>query len=85
MLTLRSPNVKEIEMKRKRYSEEQIIQVMKEVDEGMSVPDAARKHGVAAASIYPGAPVYWKSERISEHVPYGRYSDAHLHQRSVLH
>ena len=43
-------------MKRKRYSEEQIIASLKEVDAGASVPDVARRHGVAENTIYRWKP-----------------------------
>ncbi len=39
-------------MKKKRYSEEQIIGIIKENEAGVSVEDLARKHGVAAGTIY---------------------------------
>ena len=39
-------------MKQKRYSEEQIIQVLKEVEAGIPVADVCRKHGVSDASFY---------------------------------
>ena len=39
-------------MKRKRYSEEQIIQILKEAEAGMPVADVCRKHGVSDASFY---------------------------------
>ena len=39
-------------MKRKRYSEEQIISILKEHEAGASVPDLARRHGVAENTIY---------------------------------
>jgi putative transposase len=39
-------------MKKKRYSEEQIIKVLKENEAGMSVEQLARKHNVAAGTIY---------------------------------
>jgi putative transposase len=42
----------EIHMKKKRYSEEQIIGILKENEAGMSVDELARKHGVAAGTIY---------------------------------
>lgn len=40
-------------MKQKRYSEEQIIQSLKEAEAGMPVADVCRKHGVSNASFYP--------------------------------
>ena len=39
-------------MKRKRYTEEQIIGVLKEHEAGASVPDLSRRHGVAENTIY---------------------------------
>lgn len=39
-------------MKKKRYSEEQIIGILREAESGMSVADVCRKHGVSAASFY---------------------------------
>ena len=39
-------------MKKKRYSEEQIIKILKENEAGMSVEQLARKHDVAAGTIY---------------------------------
>jgi putative transposase len=39
-------------MKRNRFSEEQIIGILKEHEAGMSVADLCRKHGVSDASIY---------------------------------
>ena len=39
-------------MKRSRFSEEQIIGILKEHDLGAKVADLCRKHGVSDASIY---------------------------------
>lgn len=39
-------------MKRKRFSEEQIIGILKEHETGIAVADLCRKHGVSDASIY---------------------------------
>ena len=39
-------------MKKKRYSEEQIIGILKENESGASVEQLARKHDVAAGTIY---------------------------------
>jgi putative transposase len=39
-------------MKRKRYTEEQIITILKEHEAGASAADLARRHGVAENSIY---------------------------------
>jgi putative transposase len=38
-------------MKRKRFSEEQIIGILKEHEAGIAVSDLCRKHGVSDASI----------------------------------
>ena len=44
-------------MKRNRFSEEQIIGILKEHEAGVSVSDLCRKHGVSDASIYK-----WKAK-----------------------
>ncbi len=44
-------------MKRKRYSEEKIISILKEHEAGASVPDLARRYGIAENTIYR-----WKSK-----------------------
>jgi len=44
-------------MKKKRYSEEQIIGILKEHEAGMPVEQLARKHDVAAGTIYR-----WRSQ-----------------------
>jgi putative transposase len=44
-------------MKRSRFSEEQIIGILKEHEAGIPVADLCRKHGVSDASIYK-----WKAK-----------------------
>jgi putative transposase len=44
-------------VKRKRYTEEQIISILKEHEAGASVPDIARRHGMAENTVYR-----WKSK-----------------------
>lgn len=44
-------------MKRKRFTEEQIIAILKEHEAGVRVPDLVRKHSVSEQSIYR-----WKSK-----------------------
>lgn len=44
-------------MKRKRFSEEQIITILKEAEGGVKVPDLARKHGICENTLYR-----WKSK-----------------------
>jgi putative transposase len=39
-------------MKRNRFSEEQIIAILKEHEAGVAVAELCRKHGVSDASIY---------------------------------
>ena len=44
-------------MKRKRFSEEQIIGVLKEHNSGVKTADLCRKHGISEATFYN-----WKSK-----------------------
>lgn len=44
-------------MKRSRFSEEQIIGILKEHEAGVTVADLCRKHGMSPASFYA-----WKSK-----------------------
>ena len=44
-------------MKRKRFSEEQIIGVLKEHEAGMKTADLCRRHGISEATFYN-----WKSK-----------------------
>lgn len=39
-------------MKTKRYSEEQIIRVLKEAEAGAKTPDICRKYGISNATLY---------------------------------
>ena len=44
-------------MKQKRFSDEQIIGILKEADAGMVVVDLCRKHGMSSATFYA-----WKAK-----------------------
>lgn len=39
-------------MKRSRFSEEQIIAILKEQEAGMPTADVCRKHGISSATFY---------------------------------
>ena len=45
-------------MKRSRFTEEQIIGILKEHEAGVPVADLCRKHGVSNASLYNGKAKY---------------------------
>ena len=51
-------------MKRSRFSEEQIIAILKEHEAGVSVADLCRKHGVSDASIYKWKAKYGRHGRL---------------------
>jgi len=44
-------------MKRSRFSEEQIIAILKEQENGLSTKDVCRQHGISSATFYK-----WKSK-----------------------
>jgi len=39
-------------MKRKRYTEEQIIAILKEGESGAATPDLCRRHGISEGTFY---------------------------------
>ena len=51
-------------MKKKRFTDEQIIAVLREHDAGMKTGDLARKHGISEATIYN-----WKAKFGGMEVP----------------
>ena len=44
-------------MKKSRYSESQIFSILKEAENGVSVPELCRKYGMSSASFYQ-----WRSK-----------------------
>ena len=50
-------------MKKSRYTESQIIGVLKEVDAGMKVEEVCRQHGISSATYYIyGLPPYCNND-----------------------
>lgn len=44
-------------MKKSRFSDSQIVSILKETESGMKVDDVCRKHGISSATYYS-----WKSK-----------------------
>jgi putative transposase len=43
--------MKEIQMKKSRYTDSQIISILKQAEAGMPVPEFCREHGMSNASF----------------------------------
>ena len=56
-------------MKRRRFTEKQIISILKEREAGMKIAELGRKHGVSEQTIYPwqskyGGPEVFEARRL---------------------
>ena len=51
-------------MKRKRFTEEQMIGILKEWESGLKIGEVARKHGISDKSLY-----YWRRKFGGMEVP----------------
>ncbi len=54
-------------MKRKRFTEEQMIGILKEWESGLKIGEVARKHGISDKSLY-----YWRRKFGGMEVPEAR-------------
>ncbi len=61
-------------MKRKQFTEEKIISILKENEASASVPNLSRRHGVSEQSIYRWKAKYsvWRSRMPSDCAPWSR-------------
>lgn len=55
-------------MKRSRFSEEQIIAILKEQEAGMATADVCRRHGISSATFY----IYGRLSRCKRFDPCSR-------------
>jgi putative transposase len=46
-------------MKKSRFTESQIMAILKQHEAGMSIPDLAREHNISSASIYQWRAKYY--------------------------
>lgn len=44
-------------MKRSRFSEEQIIAILKQQESGVATVDVCREHGISSVTFYKGRPI----------------------------
>src|SRR3974377_1492772 len=70
-MELESDLKKDGQMKRARFTEEQIIAVLKEHEAGVKTADLARKHGISEATIYN-----WKAKFGGKDVSEGEGAEA---------
>jgi len=52
-------------VKKTRFSEEQIIAVLREQEAGMKTADVCRKHGISSATLYAWKAKYWRHGRVA--------------------
>ena len=57
-------------MKKSRFTESQIVAILKEGEGGVGVAQLTRKHGISAATYY-----HWKSKYAGAGVPEGLLAD----------
>ena len=64
--------LEDLEMKQKRYSEEQIVRILKEIRAGQTVANTCKKYGVSEQTVYR-----WKSK-------YGDLEESEIKKLKVL-
>ena len=52
MVAISGEIYKETTMKKSKYSDSQILEILKQAEEGVKVPDLYREHGMSAATFY---------------------------------
>ena len=70
-------------MKRSRFTEDQIIGILKEQEAGVPVADLCRKHGVSNASIYKWKAKYGGMD-VSEAKRLKRFEDENARLKKLL-
>ena len=66
-------------MKRKRFSEEQIIAILNEQEAGLATANVCRRHGISSATFYK-----WKSKYGGLEVSEARRQRAHEDENAQL-
>jgi putative transposase len=46
-------------MKKSKFSEQKIVSILKQGEDGVKVPDLCREHGISTATFYKWRSIWW--------------------------